>query len=156
MDTNSIQTAPKVAQCVPKTTPGGGPKVLQSGPKMNQSYPSNQNGTDMDRQGADMKPTRTRNITRKNVYFLFMDPFGADSDTIQPATTHIIPAIRHLHARSCPKVTPKWTQSRRHMPKVTPKWTRSRLVNTNSRSNANAVQVQVQMQFQCGCNCNCD
>ena len=109
--------SPNVSQKRPQSVP----KVLQSGPKMNQSYPSNQHGTDMDRQGADMKPTRTSKITRKNVYFLFMDPFGADNDTIQPAITHIIPAIRHLHARSCPKVSPKWTQSRRHMPKEIPK-----------------------------------
>ena len=63
--------SPNVSQKRPQSVP----KVLQSAPKMNQSYPSNQHGTDMDRPGADMKPTRTSKITRKNVYFLFMDPF---------------------------------------------------------------------------------
>ena len=117
MDTNSIQSGPKVAQCVPKTTPN----CPQSAPKWSQNEPKLPTEPTWNRQGADMKPTRTSKITRKNVYFLFMDPFGADNDTIQPATTHIIPAIRHLHARSCPKVSPKWTQSRRHMPKEIPK-----------------------------------
>ena len=55
-------------------------------------------------------------IRGKNVYFLLMGPLGADNDTIKPATTHIIPAIRRLYAQSGPKVTPKWSQS---APKVT-------------------------------------
>ena len=57
-----------------------------------------------------------------------MGPLGADNDTIKPATTHIIPAIRRLYAQSGPKVIPKWSQSARKppsyaksCPKVTPK-----------------------------------
>jgi len=55
---------------------------------------------------------------RRNVCLLFMGPLGADNDTINPATTHIIHAIRRLHALCGPKVTSKWTQSDPHMPKV--------------------------------------
>ena len=63
----------------------------------------------------------TSKILRKNEYNLFMDPFGADHDTIKPATTHIIPAIRRLYAQSGSKMTSKWTQSHPHIPKVIPK-----------------------------------
>ena len=65
---------------------------------------------------ASSGPSWTSKITRKNVYFLFTGPLGADNAAINPATTRIIPAIRRLYAQSGPKVTPKWSQS---APKVT-------------------------------------
>ena len=48
---------------------------------------------------------------RQNVYFFFMDAFGADNGTINPTNIHIIHDIRRLYAQSGPKVTSKWTQS---------------------------------------------
>ena len=66
-------------------------------------------------------PSWTSKKHCKNVYFLFMGPFGADHDPLKPPTTHIIPAIQRLYAQNDPKVTPKWTQSHPHMPKEIPK-----------------------------------
>ena len=39
-------------------------------------------------------------ILRKNDCILFLDPFGANNDTIKPSTMHIIHAIRRLYAQS--------------------------------------------------------
>ena len=78
---------------------------------------------------ASPSPSWTSKISRKNVYFLFKGPLGADNATIKPATTRIIPAIRRLYAQSGPKVSPKMVQkcpqSHLHMPKVVPKWPQS-------------------------------
>ena len=65
------------------------------------------------------------NISHKNVYFLFMGPFG--SDTRRQATPKL-PQMIQSHAH-IPQVTPKWPPN---APKMAPSWPQSYIKSLKS------------------------
>ena len=169
MDTNSIQTAPKVAQCVPKTTPGGSqsaPKWSQNEPKLPIEPTWNRHGPTRGRHEADKDK---QNHSQKCVFLVYGPVWGGQwhhpTRNYTHYTCHSTPTCPKL-PQSNPKVDPKSPPYAKSDPKMDPKspckpkfkvkCKCSASASTNAISMRMQLQMRLKMQVQTDNRCQSD